>query len=847
MKNLLRFLTTTALLLVFTTTQGWGQMPVAGWDMSDQTAYGGSEASRDALTYTWIGADNASWAVPGNWNPARSTPVNDDILQFSDGSTKTVTSVLAQTIGKLLVTDNTNVTFQAVTAATLTISNDTGVDLEVAAGSQLNVSGAAALSISLATGATGSVSGAMTFAGGAHKLLAADAAVVTFNNGAVFTAGVDFDGYAFGNTNLNSAIFASGSTYIYKSGLNPFSATTPKSVVEFQSGSLYLHKSSTRPSFSGRTYANFEYDNPNPAGSANAIGSKSVSIDNLKITQGIFGFDVTAIPGHSIKGNIEIMTGATLNFSPTSAGTVNLNGTSLQTISGGGTLSAGSNSTLVIDNTSGVRLNGSATFNHLTIVSGSSFDIFTTGACTVVGTLTNNAGAANLIIHSDATSTGSLIHSTANVPATVENYFTGTSLSWHLLSSPVESQAISGDFTPVASAYDFYLWYEQADTWVNFKNTSVAPTWNTANGSNNFEVGRGYLAAYESTNPTKSFIGNLNQGAVTEVLTVSGSGIYKTFNLVGNPYPSTIDWKASSGWNWTNLEGNAGGGYDMHIYNDADGNYGTYNSASLSNAGSNGVTRYITSCQGFMVKAATAGDIGMDNGIRVTNSQAFLKSTEELQDYLVLKVTNPEQSYADETIIEFHHENDEGGASKLFSFVEEAPSLYTSKYGENYAINFYSQPNNERFVPLNFEAGVNGDYVITANSLETFAQGTVIIMEDMKANITQELTDNSVYEFQANINDDPARFKLHFAGSFAIHETAHEDFNIYSSGSTIYINSSKNKNSFVNIYNTTGQLLVSKQLNVNGLTQIELNTQTGWYIVNVLTVEGSFVRKVFIN
>jgi len=846
MKRKLRWFFLMFLFTAYTAVQGWGQAPLADWDMSDQTNYGANETSRDGQTYTWAGADNASWAVSTNWSPTRTAPANNDILQFNDGSTKTLTSVPAQTIGNLLVTGNTNVTLQTGSANTLTISNGTGVDLEVAAGSQLNVSGATALSIALSTGATASVSGAMTFAGGAHKLLAADASGITFNNGAVFTAGVDFDENAFGKINYNSVIFANGSTYIYKSGENPFGAATPNSVVVFQSGSLYLHKSSKFPSFSGRTYANFEFDYN---GLSSPLGSKTISIDNLKITQGTFGFNVTATPtpGHSIKGNIEIMPGATLNFDPSSAGTVNLNGTSLQTISGGGTLSASSNSTIEINNSSGVRLNDSATFNHLTIVSGSSFDILPTGACKVVGTLTNNAVAAKLIIHSDATGTGSLIHSTANVPATVENYFTGASLSWHLLSSPVESQEISGDFTPGGSAYDFYLWYEQADTWVNFKfEQGQNPTFVDANGNNNFKPGRGYLTAYQTTNPIKSFTGNLNQGAITEVLTVSGSGLHKTYNLVGNPYPSTIDWKASSGWNWTNLEGNAGGGYDMHIYNDAVGNYGTYNSASLSDAGSNGVTRYITSCQGFMVKAASVGNIGMDNDIRVTNKQAFLKSTEELQDYLVLKVTNPEQSYADETIIEFHHENDEGGASKLFSFVTEAPSLYTTKYGKNYAINFYGRPNNERVIPLNFAAGVDGNYVITASSLETFAQETVIILEDMKVNITQELTDNSVYEFQANVNDDPARFKLHF-GSVGIEEASPEDFTIYSAGSTIYLNSNKAQNAIVNVYNNLGQIVASKQLNVDGLTSFDANAQTGWYVVRLVADGNAVAKKVFIN
>ncbi|HPE58616.1 MAG TPA: hypothetical protein PK904_19580, partial [Bacteroidales bacterium] len=62
----------------------------------------------------------------------------------------------------------------------------------------------------------------------------------------------------------------------------------------------------------------------------------------------------------------------------------------------------------------------------LTIYADSFFDIFPLGEFEVIGTLTNsNSDSDNLIIHSDATGTGSLIHSTVGVNATVERYFVG--------------------------------------------------------------------------------------------------------------------------------------------------------------------------------------------------------------------------------------------------------------------------------------------------------------------------------------------------------------------------------------------------------------------------------------
>ena len=229
------------------------------------------------------------------------------------------------------------------------------------------------------------------------------------------------------------------------------------------------------------------------------------------------------------------------------------------------------------------------------------------------------------------------------------------------------SQAINPAFTaPTAANYDFFAWYEPTSTWVNFKNTTAAPTWNDANGSTDFTVGKGYLVEYLGTDLTKQFQGNLNTGTVSYPLSNSGSGTYIAFNLAGNPYPSAIDWKASSGWTRGSLVLNSGG-YDMSIWNDAVGNYGSFNSAGSS--GNNGVTQYIPAAQGFMVKAASAGTLGMDNGIRVHDNQAWLKSTDEIANILRLKASGNVNSYSDEIVIEFGHQDATGGAEKMFGFL----------------------------------------------------------------------------------------------------------------------------------------------------------------------------------
>jgi hypothetical protein len=320
-------------------------------------------------TYTWQGLNNGSWLTSTNWNPSRTVPYVTDILQFNDGTTKTITNVPTQTIGKISITGNTTINLQSGADAVLTIYGVTGTDLDIPPGNALNLNAANAITIAMSTGATAVIGGNMTFTTGAHRLTGADASSITFTNGSVFTAGTNFTGNAFGTGTANSVIFASGSAYIQQAGSNPFVNNPPASIVVFQAGSLYKLISSLTPSFSGKTYANFEMDVTGLP--VTTTGGSAVTMDNLTITNGTLNFNMTGAPGHSIRGNITVATGGILNFDPASAGTVNLNGSSPQTISGGGTISFAANSTIAISNSAGVILNN---------------DVGNSGALTVKGT-----------------------------------------------------------------------------------------------------------------------------------------------------------------------------------------------------------------------------------------------------------------------------------------------------------------------------------------------------------------------------------------------------------------------------------------------------------------------------
>ena len=338
--------------------------------------------------YTWNQTGTASFATATNWTPSRTAPAANDVLLFNNGATTIATGVTSQTIGQLLVSGNTNVSLQSGAAATVSIAGQGGTDLSVPAGSTLQLSGTNPVMFAIGAGATGDVSGTVVLMSAAHRITAVDANSLVFESGALCTAGTGFGGSAFGTTAIGTVEFKAGSLYQHIAGSNPFGATAPSSVVTFDAGSRYRLDGPLTPSMSGRTYADFEYNN---GGAQSPTGGNPLTLDSLIVTQGTLNLNMTG--GVFIRGDVHVKSGATLNLTPASGSPVfSFAGPAAQSVDVQGTFSNSTNAIVDLNNSAGVSLVTNLTLNGLvTFTSGQ----LNTGARTLTLSTTSNTSGAS--------------------------------------------------------------------------------------------------------------------------------------------------------------------------------------------------------------------------------------------------------------------------------------------------------------------------------------------------------------------------------------------------------------------------------------------------------------------
>jgi len=362
--------------------------------------------------------------------------------------------------------------------------------------------------------------------------------------------------------------------------------------------------------------------------------------------------------------------------------------------------------------------------------------------------------------------------------------------------------------------------------------------WDFIDPGTELTVMKGYnVYVYTPLDKTSTFTGTINTGSCSINTTAIDGG----WNMVGNPYPSAIDWDASSGWTKTNIN-------DAIYFMKSDGNFASY----VLSGGVNGGTQYIPAMQGVFVFATGSGSLGVTNEVRVHNSQAYWKNNKT--DFPTLKLTAKGNDYSDEMILRFCDDASDKfdgtfDAFKKFTQNESIPQIYSiTNSNDSLSINTLPKKEEEVVVQVGFCAGESGTYEISFNGISTFHPYSSILFEDKKENILVDIQDISNYSFEYSLSDSKGRFLLHFSDQyFDVNELDDKKFNIYSHKNSVYIQSGDiNDDYSIEIYNMYGKLIhFSEQ--VSSSTKIDLNVSSGYYIAKVASDSRVYKNMVFID
>ena len=617
-----------------------------------------------STTYTWAGGATGAWNVNSSWSPNTGFPGNGDAVIFDNSTSVIVTAVPSVNLRSVSMTGAGAVTWQASGSRTVNVgfSGAANPVFNLAGGKQLNFSESLSpIVLNIKSGFTATIAGTVVFSGPSgsvdHRLTGEAANAITFQSGSRFEAGNFFGGNPFGNSGVsNTVIFASGSIYDYYAGSNPFGLASPNSKVVFQLGSLYRHNTTSFPSFSGRTYSNVQIMSGAGTTLNNLTGSNGYFINNLVLESGVtLGLNLSG--SHTISGNITVANGATLSFGPSSAGTVNFNGSTDQfiTVNGTGSITTGANSTLSVSANSILNfvgesyIGGSGTF---VLQPNSSIGIGSADGITIAVTIAGNVRTATRTFISDAT----YIYNGSS------NQVTGTGLPVTINNDlKIANTGVAGSNTVTlttdnTTVYKLFLnngYFAAGSVTRNLNISSGGFVYgnggnnpNNANAGNIVFLGTGYTNGTSSGNPllysviingAVDFNGNPNTNSATIMSSLqlnSGSSVadapfYQSGSTLiyntGGSYNRNVEWGSASGQGYPHhvqVQGNTT--LNLNTNNISPAQLAIAGNLTIGNASSWG----IVNLNGTMDKAlSVGGNLEIGNNNAAANTSALNLST----------------------------------------------------------------------------------------------------------------------------------------------------------------------------------------------------------------------------
>ncbi|MCF8276603.1 MAG: BspA family leucine-rich repeat surface protein [Flavobacteriales bacterium] len=453
----------------------------------------------------------------------------------------------------------------------------------------------------------------------------------------------------------------------------------------------------------------------------------------------------------------------------------------------------------------------------------------------------------DILVKADETGIGSLItygNKAGNGFCKMEQYLTGSNNAgtpngvFYYVTPPVTSAQ--------ASVYDLASGNK---LWAANESSQSYPQ--ITDGFNVLDAGRGYVVRMGDISTITYSANAFNTGDV-EIGALTRTGTTATnrgYNLVGNPYPSSVNW---SNVDTTNLYGSIW--YRTHTSNDVM-TYDTYNAVAdlgtSNNFNGTNATGIIPPAQAFWVRVKNDNSTASVNFTNAMRSHGTLSGIyKQAAEDGTVRMTLSDGTTSDETILLFNENaSDDFDAydSHKFWATASLSQIYMNEAVDTLAINGLYSTQTNPIVELGVKLPSAGSYTLNATSITLNED---VYLEDRMLGIFQDLNLEPSYAFSSSVGGNiPTRFALHFGMAITgIEDGVEANSHVYtSSGSQLNVILSENiENGNVQVLDMAGRIILTANL-TSSRTTLDMNASTGVYLVRVETEKGTYTHRVILN
>ena len=506
----------------------------------------------------------------------------------------------------------------------------------------------------------------------------------------------------------------------------------------------------------------------------------------------------------------------------------------------------------------GIAPQNDFTAKKVTIDTGGSLHVTSGHTITVMNELINNLTADKVVIEDGA----NLLQVTDSPPVVnsgsvrVEKLFTFTTPAeptpnrqqYNYVSSPV----IGGNLKDIYPGSPAALYHNQATN-----------TFFTSSGAN--IIGRALalkepsVTAAPAQTVTAAFSGVPFNGTLNYPLayTTANASVSPGFNLVGNPYPSNIDLELLYEANQSNIEAsfwfwdNRGNTEFKQLGSAYTGdNYAKYNAVSGTGVGIGykapnspddalrQPNKFVKVGTGFMVRALTGRNgqnLIFNNTMRsADNSGPSFFGKESLKDRYWLNMKTPAAMEFSNAVVYFDGGNQAFGPEDTRTF-NSSDGIYTVVDEYKLAINGKPKFEVTDKVNVGLNMFASGNYTISLRKKEgIFANGQNIYLKDKQAGTVTNLSEGS-YTFTASAGETTGRFEIIYQPETVLGTdgSAKDEVKVYRDGQDFVINSPTKKITGVEVYDTSGKLILKSSTNQSEVRLDGSHWINGIYVLKI--------------